>query len=133
MQANQPATRRQFSKLLAAMAGAGATAAVPATALASPEDDRELLRLEEEIFDACHATYEHDDEIARLEKILRDKSFEFHVLVDENRRHIVCSMPEYEPYDRLVTLRIQHSTRMCDLIDRMWTIPAHTEAGCGFR
>jgi hypothetical protein len=73
-------------------------------------------------------TDEHDDEIARLEKILRDKSFEFHVLVDENRRHIVCSMPEYEPYDRLVTLRIQHSTRMADLIDRMWTIPAHTEA-----
>lgn len=57
-----PTTRRTFSKWLAA-AAAGAAMAIPATALASPDDDRALLQLEEEIFQAWEASHAHDDEI----------------------------------------------------------------------
>ena len=66
---NQTSTsRREFAKLLAAStAGAGAAAAVPATALASPGDDSALLELEEEIFEALYAANDLNEEIVRLD------------------------------------------------------------------
>jgi hypothetical protein len=130
-----PTTRRQFSKFLAAMAGA--TAAVPATAFASPDDDSELLKLEEEIFDAWWAVNAHNDEIARLDDIRRDEyerllaqeKAEGRFIGYEERWQAASSTPDGRELARLVTITTQHAERMTSLIDKVWAIPAHTEAG----
>jgi hypothetical protein len=115
---NQTSTsRREFARWLAT-AGAGTVIAALATAFASPDDDsaRRLARRQR-----AH----------RRDRAAREcaKSFEFRILTDENRWHLVRSTPEYQEHDRLVTLRNQHSERMASLIDKLLDIPAKTEAG----
>jgi hypothetical protein len=69
MQINQtPATRRQFSKLLAAMAGAGAAAVVPVAAFATVTKDP-ILQAIAEHKDAELAVCAAKREIDRLDKV----------------------------------------------------------------
>jgi hypothetical protein len=145
MQTNQtPTTRRQFSKLLAAVAGAGA-AAVPATALASnsvrasdtaTDDDSELLKLEEEIFAAWRAAEDHDEAIAlydarlaEYERLLQEEKTQGRFISAKERWTLVNSAPEVERLTREVALSHEYRARMNGLIDQMLAIPAHTEAG----
>ncbi|MGL3208316.1 hypothetical protein [Bradyrhizobium sp. BR 1433] len=129
-------TRRQFSKLLAGLAGAAAVP-VAAMAAASPDDDSALLRLEEKIFDAWRAAIAPYEEIHRLDDIWRREAGRLYeemkqgrlTLTDDERWQIVWAMPEWKEHGRLVELSNGHFDRMFDLIDEMWALPAYTEAG----
>lgn len=139
MQANQKSTtRRQFAKwLAAATAGAGASATMAATALASSDDDSALLQLEEQIFDAWHAANADNDETCRIsevrsavyDKLVEAEKAQLRFISSRDRWELVFSDPEVQRLDRLVTLSDQHWGRMNELVERMWAIPANTEAG----
>ncbi|MGY8680104.1 hypothetical protein Q2941_20235 [Bradyrhizobium sp. UFLA05-153] len=143
MQANsKTTTRRQFATwLAAATAGAGAAAvAVPVTTLAaSPDDDSALLRLEEEIFEAWRAWQVScaNGEIPRLQDIrhadyerrLQEEKTAGRYLSADARWEAVMSTPDGLELERLIALSEDHFDRMAGLIDRMWSIPARTEAG----
>lgn len=134
-------TRRTFSKwLAAAAAGAGATATVATTALASHDDDSALLQLKEEIFQAWEAANAHNDEIygpcgldtartAEYYRLLEQEERLGSFISSEERWRLVFELPEVKRLDRLVTLSEEHFERMAGLIDRMWGVPATTEAG----
>ncbi|MEZ2143218.1 hypothetical protein AAE026_13020 [Bradyrhizobium sp. DN5] len=114
-----PTTRRQFSKWLAA-ATAGAATAIPATALASPDDDSALLQVEEQIFEAWRASRAHDDEIQRLDEVCRadyDRRLQEETRLQQflsmaARRDTVDATPDGLELDRLVTLSEQHQDRV---------------------
>jgi hypothetical protein len=131
-----PTTRRQFSKWLAAAAGA-ATATAPVTSLASPHDDSALLGLEEAIFEAWAASHAHDDEIQRLEKVrradyerrLQEETKALKFISMTARWDAVRATPDGRELARLVKLSERHHERMAGLADQMWAIPAKTERG----
>lgn len=84
------------------------------TALASPNDDSALLRLEEEIFEAWRASHAHDEEIDRLDQVcraeydrrLQEETRSQQFLSMTARRDAVDATPDGLELDRLVTLRV---------------------------
>ncbi|MHC2585396.1 hypothetical protein [Bradyrhizobium diazoefficiens] len=127
-------TRRQFATwMAAATAGAGAAAvAVPVTTLAAaPDDDAALLKLKERIFEAWHASNEHDDEIRRLERAraAKHEELEQEGMSADDRWALVFSLPEFQRLERLIESSQDHFDRMSVLIDKMWAVTALTEAG----
>jgi len=129
-------TRRQFATWLAA-ATAGAAAAIPATALASPDDDSALLQLEEQVFEAYWAGHAKNEEIyqlgldehwwAEFRRLRQEKDGQ--ILSEQEAWDVVAATPEGRECVRLEELRDGHWDRMAGLIDRMWALPAKTEAG----
>ncbi|MHC2273528.1 hypothetical protein ACVME8_000139 [Bradyrhizobium diazoefficiens] len=133
--------RRAVLAGLVAAAPVTAVACLPtaaaAMALASPADDAALLQLNEDIFQAWEASHAHDDEIYRLEEVrkaeyerlLEQETAQGQYISVRERWDLVYSTPEVQRLDQLVILSEQHFLRMADLIDKMWAIPAKTEAG----
>ena len=99
---------------------------------ALPGDDSELLRLEEQIFKAYDAATEHDEEIERLQQFWKAErerlSFTFRYS-DEEAWNLVWSTPEGKEWDLLVNFQEGHLARMGELVEKMWSMPARTEAG----
>ncbi|WFU28358.1 hypothetical protein QA649_19710 [Bradyrhizobium sp. CB1717] len=132
-----PTTRRQFSKWLAAATAGAATATVSATALTSPADDSALLQLRDQIFEAWEASHAYDDDLCRLpelrraeyERLLEQEKTGGQYISARERWDAVFAIPEVQRLDHLVVLSEQHFERMARLVERMWGIPAKTEAG----
>ncbi|WP_456802399.1 hypothetical protein [Bradyrhizobium sp. USDA 4474] len=112
--------------------------AIPATSLAAaPGDDSALLRLEEEVFKHWHAANAHNDEIARLSesrsdvhrRLIEEASAAGRDLDERERWLQYYATPEGQELDRLVTLSDQNWSAMFGLVEKMWDIPAHAEAG----
>jgi hypothetical protein len=122
--------------MLAAVAGAAVVASRTATALPD-EDDSELLRLEEEIFEASHAANAHNEEIDLLddarrklyELLLEHETARGQFLSYEERWQAVSATPDGRQFETLVAESNRHFARMAELIDTMWKIPARTEKG----
>lgn len=131
-------TRRQFSKLLAGLAGA-ATATVSATAFASPDDDSALLRLAARAVEAGRAGNANNQEIHQrgLDEYWRDEFNRLRYLEPTDGRMLteqeawdrVAETPRGKECLRLEDLRDGHWDRAAKLLEQLLAIPAHTEGG----
>jgi hypothetical protein len=114
--------------------------AVP-KALASPQDDSALVKLEEQIFEQYEGACAFDAEMDRLSEIWTDKSLELYnealsreaqggvYLSPQERWALVTDMPECREHNRLDNLQRPFYDRMDALIKQMFAIPAHTAEG----
>jgi hypothetical protein len=124
--------------LMTTMAASATIAAAPSIAQAAAAADAELLELEEQIFESHEAATAHDTEINRLNDIVGTESVRLYDevfvhrrsnLTEKERWAIATAMPESKEHDRLVELVRPHHDRLCELIERMWAIPATTPEG----
>jgi hypothetical protein len=135
-------SRRGFlTKGAATVAGGTVVALAVPKALASPQDDSELLKLEEQIFEQYEGACAFDAEIARLSEIWTDKSLELYnealsreaqtgvYLTPQERWALVTDMPECREHNRLDNLQRPFYDRMDALFQQMFAIPAHTAEG----
>jgi hypothetical protein len=131
-------TRRRFLSTAAGLAAAASAAvAVVATkaAVAMPQDDSELVRLEEQIFEQYEGAAQYDDEILRLsaiwtpESIRRLESMDGGNLSQKERWKLATDFPECEAHNRLCKRQDPFYRRMDALIKQMFAMPAHTAEG----
>jgi hypothetical protein len=135
-------SRRRF------LAFAGAASAVTAGSLAvaaapmhqactAPQDDRALLKLEEQIFEQYEAAHAYDPELIRLSEIwiteakrLANEAYAGRSsLTHKEQWDLVRAMPESEEHDRLVDLQNPFFDRMDAYMKQMFAMPARTEEG----
>jgi hypothetical protein len=134
-----PPSRRGFLSLAA---GASAAVAVVASkAVALPQDDSALVKLEEQIFEQYEGACAFDAEIIRLSEIWTTKSHRLYeeslsreaqtgtYLTPQERWALVTDMPECREHSRLVELQEPFYARMDALVKHMFATPAHTAEG----
>jgi hypothetical protein len=100
-------------------------------------DDGELLKLEERIFEQYEAARAYDDKIIRLSEIwegewkrMTDELYAGRSSLTQAKIwELVRKMPESKEHDRLVTLQNEPYDRMDALIKQMFATPAHTADG----
>jgi hypothetical protein len=128
--------RRGFLTSLAA--GASVAVAVVATkAVALPQDDSALVKLEEQIFEQYEAATAYDDEIIRLSDIWTAESHRLYqeslssdrALTPDERWALVTDMPESREHSRLCRLQDPFYVKMDALVRQMFATPAHTAEG----
>jgi hypothetical protein len=132
--------RRRFLTVAAASAVAAGSLAVAAMPPA-PQDDRDLLELEEKIFEEWRAGHAYDAEIFRLSEIWHPESQRLYqeslsreikagtYLTPQERWALVTDMPECKEHDRLIKLQDEPYARMDALVKQMFATPAHTAEG----
>lgn len=130
-------TRRRDFLLLTAAVATTVMAARPA--LASPPDDSELLRLEEQILEQHRLATAYDDEIIRLSEIWMAESKRLYAasldaegnssLTPRQRWDLVEAMPESIEHTRLCRLQDPFYAKQDALITQMLATPAHTADG----
>jgi hypothetical protein len=136
-----PARRAFLSKAARIAAGSAAVAVVATKAVALPQDDSALVKLEEQIFEQYEGATAYDAEIIRLSEIwttesrrLYDEALSREVqagtyLTAKERWALVTDMPECVEHNRLASLQKPFYARMDALVKQMFAIPAHTAEG----
>jgi hypothetical protein len=137
-------SRRRFLAIAggasASAAAATAVAIIPG-AVASPQDDSALLKLEEQIFEQHEQASAFNAEISRLSEIWNAESHRLYkealssevqtgtYLTPQERWALVTNMPECIEHNRLCELQEPFYKRMEALIEEMFATPAHTAEG----
>jgi hypothetical protein len=137
-------TRRRFLSRAAGVAAGGtvlALAAIPQAPAAGEADDRELVKLEEQIFEQYQGATAFDDEIVRLAEIWHAESKRLYeealsrevqagaYLTPQQRWALAADIPERREHERIVTLQEPFYERMDALVKQMFATPAHTAEG----
>jgi hypothetical protein len=124
---------------------AGAASAVSAASLAAAAmpvrdvctlDDSELLSLEEQIFELHQAAIAYDPEIERLADVWQDENRRLAEEMPDGsyrepreRWKLVEAMPECIECERLQELRQALNNKRDVLLERLFSMPAHTPEG----
>src|SRR6266700_1003340 len=101
---------------------------VAAPAMTATSEDRELLKLEEQIFEQYEAAGQYDEEIRRLHDIWLAEGNRLYdevragrsTLTSQERWDLVSAMPESIESGRLVDLQDVHVTKMDALLTEMF-------------
>jgi hypothetical protein len=136
-----PPSRRGFLSLAAGASVSTAVSVVATKAVALPQDDSALVKLEEQIFEQYEGAIAYDAEIIRLSEIWTTESHRLYqeslsreaqtgtYLTPQERWALVTDMPECIEHSRLVNLQEPFYERMDALVKQMFAIPAHTAEG----
>lgn len=136
-----PPSRRGFLSLAAGASAIAAAVVVATKAVALPQDDSELLKLEEQIFEQYEGACAFDAEILRLAEIWTTESDRLYrealsrevqagkYLTPQERWKLVADTPACIEHNRLSNLQAPFYKRMEALIEQMFAMPAHTAEG----
>jgi hypothetical protein len=111
----------------AAVANAAAIISQPAL---TPPDDGALVKIEEEIFEACEGAAAYDDDIRRASDIWTEEMRRLpEGMTPKERCDAVMALPACIEHNRLSMLQEPYYLRMDELIAKMFATPAHTAEG----
>jgi hypothetical protein len=136
-----PPSRRGFLSLAAGASATAAAVVIATKAVAMPQDDSALVKLEEQIFEQYEGACAFDDEILRLGEIWTAEMDRLYkealarevqtgaYLTPQERWKLVTDTPARIEHNRLSKLQMPFYERMEALIKQMFAIPAHTAEG----